>query len=298
MRFDNSDDIRQLTSQWDGERFPNGRPKVPDDIIKRMEKVTTEEAWAVLWRHGYKYQFQGEWRVMHPDKILVGRAVTAVMVPMRPDLHEYLLEYGHKEEGRVGFFNSWVIETLQEDDVMVVDLFDKVYEGTFSGGNLSTAVATRTKRGQVIWGGIRDVQQVKEIQNLQTFYRGNDPTPIRDVTLVGLNVPCRIGNAICMPGDVVLGTPAGVLFIPPHLAEECVVSSEKTRLREMFGLQRIREGVYTSAQMDTKWTPEIEADFHEWRKTNTPDELRHLTWDDEEKEQKEEEEQDEGPTLL
>lgn len=292
MQFNNRDDIIQLTPLWQGERFPDGRPKVPDDILTRMEKVTTEEAWAVLWRHGYKYQFQGDFKMIHPDRILVGRAVTAVMVPMRPDLHNCLLEYGQKVEGRKGFFNAWVIETLQENDVVVVDMFDKIYEGTFSGGNLSTTIAARTKRGQVIWGGIRDIQQIKEIPNLQTYYRGTDPTPIRDVTLVGLNVPCRIGNAICMPGDVVLGTPAGVLFIPPHLAEEVVVSAEKTRLRDMFGFQRIREGKYTSAQIDTKWTPEIEADFREWRKTNTPDDLKHLRWEDDEPMR------EEGPTRL
>jgi hypothetical protein len=97
---------------------------------------------------------------------------------------------------------------------------------------------------------------------------------------VGMNVPCRIGGATCMPGDVVLGTPSGILFIAPQLAEECALHSERTRLREIFGLQRLREGRYDSAQMDTAWTPQIEADFHEWRKTNTPDELKHLTWGD------------------
>jgi regulator of RNase E activity RraA len=291
MKFGAREDILQVTPLWKGERFADGRPRVPDDILTRLEKVTTEEAWAVLWRHGYKYQFQGDWKVTHPGKILVGRAVTAVMAPARPDLHDSLLAYGHTQEGRKGFFNSWVIETLTTDDVLVVDLFDKVFEGTFVGGNLSTAVARRTGRGQVIWGGVRDLQQIMQIENLQTFYRGNDPTPIRDVTLVGLNCPCRIGNAICLPGDVVLGTPAGVLFIPPHLAEECAVSAEKTRLRDMFGLQRIREGVYTTAQIDTQWTPDIEADFADWRRTNTPPELAHLTWEDGP-------ERDEGPTRL
>ncbi len=294
MQFDSKEDITQLTPLWKGERFANGRPKVSDDILKRMEKVTTEEAWAVLWRHGYKFQFQGEWKIMHPDQVMVGRAVTAVMMPARPDLHDYLLEYGQKEEGRIGFFNAWVIEQLQDGDVMVVDMFDKIFEGTFVGGNLSTAVATRTKRGQVIWGGIRDAQQIEGIDNLQTFYRGNDPTPIRDVMLTGLNVPCRIGGTVCMPGDVVLGTKSGILFIPPHLAEECVVTAEKTRLRDVFGLQRIREGKYTSAQMDTKWTAEIEADFADWRKDNTPEDLHHLTWEGAEQGGGE----DEGPTRL
>jgi regulator of RNase E activity RraA len=170
MRFDNSEDIIQLTPNWTGERFPNGRPRVPDSILRRFDSVTTEEAWGVMWHHGYKYQFQSDFKMIHPDKILVGRAVTAVMVPKRPDLDTYLLEYGQKVEGRKGFFNSWVIESLVEDDVLVVDMFDKVYEGTYVGGNLSTAVSRRTKRGgQLIWGGIRDVQQVMSITNIQTF---------------------------------------------------------------------------------------------------------------------------------
>lgn len=283
MRFDCRDDIIQLTPQWTGPRFDNGRPRVPDDVVRRLEKVTTEEAWAVLWAKGYKYQFAGGWEMIprEADRVLVGRAVTAVFVPRRPDLHECLMTHGREREGRIGEMNSWVIETLTADDVLVVDIFGKVYEGTVTGGNLGTAVATRTRRGQVINGGIRDVQQVYTIANLVTFCRGNDPTPIRDVTMIGLNVPCRIGPAVCMPGDVVLGTIAGVLFIPPQLAEEACVNSEKARLRDTFGLQRLREGRYTSAQMDTKWTPEIAADFHEWRRTNTPDDLRNLRWDEE-----------------
>ena len=283
MRFDNSEDIIQLTPNWLGGRFSNGRPKVPDNILRRFESVTTEEAWGVLWNHDYKYQFQGDFKTIHPNKILVGRAVTAVMVPKRPDLDTYLLEYGQKVEGRHGFFNSWVIETLVEDDVLVVDLFDKIYEGTYVGGNLTTAVSRRTKRGgQVIWGGIRDVQQIMEITDIQTFYRGNDPTGIRDVTLVGMNVPCRIGNAICMPGDVVLGTPSGVVFVPPHLAEECCIKAEKVNMRDRFGLLRLREGKYTTAQIDSLWSTEIWSDFHNWRNDNTPAEYANLDWSEEE----------------
>lgn len=280
MKFDCREDIIQLTSLWKGERFDNGRPRVPDDILRRMLKVTTEEAWGVLWNAGYKYQFEGGWHNMHPDRVLVGRAVTGVFVPRRPDLHDCLMAYGHGEEKRIGEMNSWVIETLVEDDVIVIDLFSKVYEGTYSGGNLSTAIATRTRRGQVIHGGIRDAQQIRTIDHLHTFCRGMDPTPIRDVTLIGMNVPCRIGGAVCMPGDIVLGTYTGVLFIPPHLAGEIVVNAERTALREIFGLQRLREGVYTSSEMDTAWTAEIEADFAEWRKTNTPEEFSHLQWEE------------------
>jgi hypothetical protein len=105
-----------------------------------------------------------------------------------------------------------------------------------------------------------------------------DPTPIRDVTLVGMNVPCRIGEAVCMPGDVVLGTYTGVLFVPPHLAQEVVEHSERTHMRERFSHQRLREGTYTSSQMDTKWTPEIVADFDEWRDTHQLDDEGEIDW--------------------
>jgi regulator of RNase E activity RraA len=283
MRFNNRDDIIQLTPQWKGERFPDGRPRVPDEILRRMERVRTEEAWSVLWRHEYQFQFEGNWTRLHPERVLVGRAVTGVFVPRRPDLHDCLMDHGHEQEKRIGAMNSWVIETLTKDDVIVIDLFGKVYKGTFSGANLSTAIATRTGRGQVIYGGIRDAQQIYEIDGFATFCKGIDPTPIRDVTLVGLNVPCRVGEAICMPGDVVLGTYTGVLFIPPHLAEEVVEHSERTHMREVFSHQRLREGIYNSSQMDTQWTPEIEADFATWLETHTYEDYAQVDWSREER---------------
>ena len=285
MKFENKDDVIQLSPLWTGDRFADGRPRVPDSILHRLAAITTEEAWGVLWEHEYRYQFEANMKSVQPGKIMVGRAVTGVMVPKRPDLDTYLLDFGHNVEGRRGFFNSWVIELLQEDDILVIDLFDKIFEGTYVGGNLSTAVATRTKRGgSVIWGGIRDLQQIMGITNIQTYYRGYDPTGIHDVTLTGINVPCRIGTAICMPGDVVLGTPAGVLFVPPHLAEECCTKAEKTNLRDRFGLGRVSEGVYTTAQIDSGWTDEIWQDFNHWRIDHTPPEYAHLDWSGEEEE--------------
>jgi regulator of RNase E activity RraA len=69
-----------------------------------------------------------------------------------------------------------------------------------------------------------------------------------------------------MPGDIVLGTPSGVLFIPPHLVQEVVEQSEDIRVRDEFGKLRLEQGVYTSGEIDSKWRDEIEADFQEWRK--------------------------------
>jgi regulator of RNase E activity RraA len=282
-RFDNAEDIIQLTPLWKGERFPNGRPKVPEDILRRIRKITLEEAWGPLWNKGYTFQFEGDFKIIHPDKVMVGRAVTAVMVPKRPDLHETLLNHGHEQEGRKGFFNQWVIDSLVEDDVVVVDMFDKIFKGTYVGGNLSTAISSRTKRGgAIVWGGIRDNQQIEEIENINVFHRGSDPTAIADVTMVGMNVPTRIGKAVCLPGDVVLGTPSGVIFIPAHLAEYTIVLAEKSQVRDIFGFIRLKEGVYSTAQIDASWTVSLWQDFMEWfNESEEAAEYRHLTWEKE-----------------
>jgi regulator of RNase E activity RraA len=256
--------IEALTPLWQGERFEDGRPKVPDDLIKRMELVTTEEAWGVLRRNGYNFQFEAGWLNLHPEQTLVGRAVTCIFMPQRPDVQQVVQERG-AAEGRVGGQNSWVIDTLVQDDVIVVDLFGKVKNGTFAGDNLGTSIFAKTKRGMVVDGGIRDTQRIYEMDGFGVFVRGLDPSAIADVTLMGINVPVRIGQATVLPGDIVLGTRTGIIFIPAHLAQEVVERSEDIRLRDTFGHQRLREGKYTPGEIDRKWSDAIEADFARWK---------------------------------
>jgi regulator of RNase E activity RraA len=259
-------ELERLTRLNPFARFPDGRPMVPDDLIARMAAVTTEEAWGVMRKHGYNYQFEGNWFRTHPDRILVGRAVTAMMVPRRPDLHDLVEDMG-REEDRIGGQNSWVIDTLLPNDVMVVDLFGKVKDGTFVGDNLSTSVRARTRAGAVIDGGIRDFAGVSELTDVAFFCRGLHPTAIADVTLVGINLPIRIGDATVLPGDVVLGTPTGVTFIPPHLVQEVVERSEDIRVRDEFGKLRLREGRYTPGEIDRVWSDAIETDYRQWLQT-------------------------------
>lgn len=265
MIFNSPERVTALTHRWTGERLADGRPRVSDDILERMRLVTNDEAWGVLERnHGYHYQFEGNWLHLHPDVTLTGRVVTAMMVPHRPDLHEAVEAIG-RGEGRSGSQNTWVIDTLQKNDVLVVDLFGKVHDGTFIGDNLATATRSRTGTGIVIDGGIRDFQRVDELADFAVYCRGVDPTAIAGVTLIGVNVPIRIGRAIVMPGDVVLGTRSGLTFVPPHLAEEVVIRSEDIRQRDVFGKQRLDEQVYTSGQIDVSvWADEIEADYLNW----------------------------------
>ena len=265
MIFNTPDRIAALTPANPFDRSADGRPRIPDDLLERLAKVTNDEAYNVLERdHGYRYQFAGGWLAVQPELTLVGRAVTAMMLPQRADLHEVVEREGETDSRRGGQ-NSWVIDTLAPGDVLVVDLFGKVRDGTFIGDNLATAVRARSGTGIVIDGGIRDFQRVRELTDFAVFCRGVDPSAIAEVTLVGVNVPIRIGEATVLPGDAVLGTPSGITFVPPHLVTEVVEFSENVRQRDVFGKQRLAEGRYTPGAIDvTVWSDEIEADYRAW----------------------------------
>ncbi len=260
----NKESIIAITHLWEGDRFDDGRPRVPDDILQRMKAISIEQAWGVLNGNGYKFQFAGEWMNLHPDRILVGRAVTCAFVPIRPDFNDAVSAQGEKD-GRVGGQNSWVIDTLVKDDVIVVDLFGKVKDGTFAGDNLGNSIYAKTGTGMVIDGGIRDLDGIYELPDFATFVRGVDPTGIANVTLTGINIPIRIAEATVLPGDVVLGRRGGIIFIPPHFTQQVVEQGEEVQLRDRFGHQRLREGIYTPGEIDRKWSEEIEKDFAQWR---------------------------------
>jgi regulator of RNase E activity RraA len=265
-----------LTPEWDGERFEDGRPRVPDDILERMQRVTLEEAWAVLRGENFNYQYEGDWQVLDPDAVLVGRAVTATFMPGRPDIHRQYDLRG-REDGRSGSQNSWPVDMLKPGDVYVADQFGAHEDGPTIGDNVGNAIFANSGNGFVYNGAVRDVNGLKEIEGFGAFFRSYHPShhnpPGRlNTTLVGINQATRIGQATVMPGDVVLGRDGGVIFIPPHLAQRIVETSEIVRLRDMFGQQRLREGVYTSGQIDTRWSDEIERDFSAWMEENV-DEL-------------------------
>ncbi len=260
-----------LTPEWKGERFADGRPKVPDDLLKRMKLVTHEEAWAVLKGSNFRHQYEDGWLCINPDSVLVGRAVTAQFLPGRPDVHRVIDEKGHNKDGRIKSQNSWPIDLLTKGDVYVVDQFGAHEDGPTIGDNLGNSIYAKTGNGIVYDGAVRDINGLKEIGSFTSFVRSyhpshhlNNPDGDLNTTLVGINRPTRIGKAFVMPGDVVLGRDGAVMFIPPHLAEKVVKTSEIVRLRDMFGHQRLREQKYTPGQIDNRWSDEIERDFSGW----------------------------------
>jgi len=252
-----------LTREWSGDRFPDGRPKVPDSLLEELKTVDAEEAWDVLRGAGYPNQFEGGWKAINPGERLVGRVVTAVFMPLRPDVNAAINAHG-KEEERVGAQNSWVIDILQPGDVLVVDLFGKIQDGTFAGDNLGTAIFAKSHTGLIVDGAVRDVTGMSEIKGFRVLVRDFDPSALRNVMLMGINVPIRIGHATVMPGDVAVSDPEGVTFVPPQLAEKVVSSAQMVHLVDEWGHMMLREGKYTPGQIDRKWTKPMIEEFNQW----------------------------------
>lgn len=269
MLFNTREEIIAMTPEWTGERFEDGRPRVADKYLDALYGMTLEELWKPIFVKGYESQFIAM-KSLHPEfkedgtvnRKLVGRAVTAMYAPVRPDYKEAMNAMA-RAKGLSGTPNQWVIDSLNDRDVIVIDMFDKVYKGTFLGGNLTTAIHQKTgSGGAVIWGGIRDIEQMHRVPDVQVYYRGIDPTPIRDFVMTGMNCPVRLGDgrdaAICLPGDVVYGCSGGVLFIPPQLVVDVVDDGAKTQVKDLFGFEMISQNKFTTAQIDKKtWSEEM-----------------------------------------
>lgn len=250
------------TSDWKGDRFADGRPKVPDDLLKRAVDVSVEDVWDYLREHGYRNQFEGDWQALHIEKPFAGRALTAQYMPLRPDMAKAIALEG-KQEGRVSGTNSWPINELQIGDVYVADGFGKVIEGTLIGSNLGNGIAAHTHTGFVFYGGIRDQEENREIPNFNGFYKGYDPSAWAQMELTAINAPIRIGRAVVLPGDLVLAKTDGVLFIPAILAEDAVSSAEFTNLTDAFNFELNQQGK-NGAEFEGGWTPAKYAAFSKW----------------------------------
>ena len=259
------------TSDWKGDRFPDGRPRLPDALLKRAVDMSIEDIWDFLRSKGYNNQFEAGWQALHIEKPFAGRALTAQYMPMRPDMAKAIAAEG-KAEGRVSGTNSWPINELQIGDVHVADGFGKIIEGTLIGSNLGNGIAAHTHTGFVFDAGIRDQEENREIPDFNGFYRGYDPSAWAQMELTAINAPIRIGRAVVLPGDLVLAKAEGVLFIPAILAEEAISTAEFTGLKDEYNFELNREGK-NGAQFEGGWTVEKYDGFAKWIDAH-PDQLK------------------------
>jgi regulator of RNase E activity RraA len=259
--------IIALTPEWKGERLADGRPNIPDKILERLKNISLEEGWGILRNNGYNNQFEGDWMILRPEQVIVGRALTVQYLPKRPDFDKLIRDKG-KAESRKGNFNSWPIDMLKPGDIYVADSYGKIVDGTLIGDNLGNSIYAKSKNGVIFYGSVRDTEGLEAIEGFNAFVKGYDPSYIQEMMLGGINVPIRIGRATVLPGDAVLAKKGGVIFIPAHLVEDLVLNAEFIALRDQFGHQRLREGKYTPGEIDQQWTDVIKKDFLSWLDQN------------------------------
>ena len=263
------DQMVKLTAENPYDRFPDGRPKVPDAVLEKCKGLSIEEVWAVLPNKGYKWQLAGSGlKIMHPEKKLVGRAVTAQFMPMRPDVAK--LANPDSAGPRISPHQRVLIDNLQLGDVPVVDLFGKVAGGTIVGDNLATAIWNSTHTGLVVDGGIRDLEGIFPI-NMPVYFRGVDPSALdyQSVTLTGLNVPVKIGDATVLPGDVVFGDRGGLYFIPPALIKEILDKADVTHIHDEWTKIKLDTGKYKSSDIyPSPHDPALKKEYEDYLKAH------------------------------
>ncbi len=257
--------VKALTPKWEGERYADGRPKVSDNTLERLQNCTLEQIWSYLGKNGFHNQFENNWIILKAGETMVGRAVTVQFMPTRPDLDTYVRAQG-KTEGRNqrGGINIWPIDILTKGDIYVADGFGKVKDGTLIGSSLGNAIYGKTGKGVVFYGSIRDMQELRDTKGFNAWIKGNDPSAIKDMTPTTINAPIRVGMVTVFPGDVVFANDYGVMFIPAYLVDGLVTASEMTGLRDEFERYILQLGKYPSGDVHGDWNDKMKDEFRAW----------------------------------
>jgi 4-hydroxy-4-methyl-2-oxoglutarate aldolase len=254
----------EITADNPFERFPDGRPKIPDHLLDRAKGLSAEEVWAVLPGKGYKYQWADGFVVLHPGLKLVGRAFTAQFMPTRPDVMAALTANA-TAAGIARYNHQYAIDQLQPGDVFVADMFGKKDDGPIVGDNLFYYIMKATRSaGLVVEGSVRDLEGLMPIQ-MPAYFRHAHPTPIRDVMLTGINIPIRIGDATVNPGDLVFGDREGVYFVPPSLVETILDQADVTHIHDEWTKKKFDEGKYKSSEIyGSPSDPALKKEYEEY----------------------------------
>ena len=259
------EELTEFTAKNPFDRFPDGRPKIPDALIERARGLSMEEILGVAGQ-GYRNQYADGWQVLHPGKKLVGRAFTVQFMPSRPDL-DSVAQAKAKARGIDRLSNQAVIDMLQPGDVIVVDMFGKKEQGTLVGDNLFYYIMRATKgAGMVVDGSVRDLEGISNM-DMPAYFRHAHPSAIGNMVLAGWNIPVRIGDTTVMPGDLVVGDREGVYFIPPALLEGILNRADETHIHDEWTRKKFDEGKYKSSEIyGSPRDPELKKEYQEYLK--------------------------------
>lgn len=204
-------------------------------VFEKLRRCTLDSVWSALSARGYGDQFVAGLQVIHPDRVMVGRALTLRFMPRRPDLEARVRTEGPGLVARA-------IMQAQPGDVMAIDAGGCVEAGVM-GDILVTGFTIRGGAGIVCEGALRDLSFLRTI-DLPLYVRGlHAAASGRRLVGVDLNIPVRIAGVSVLPGDILMGDPEGVLVIPAELAETVADEALATDAKELFLREKLAQGV-------------------------------------------------------
>jgi regulator of RNase E activity RraA len=254
-------------------RFPDGRPMIPDAVIDSVRnlQIQTIEALEALAMHKYNNsQFEGGWKTLIPGEKIVGRAFTVQFMPPRPDLQEGIQSMA-KKNNTTAVSKSASIDMLQENDLAVIDLYGKVEGGLpYVGDKLAYYIWKTTGTGFIVDGGIYFLETMQQ-DGVQAFYRGGSPLTNTGFAIVtGVNIPVRLGDAVILPGDLVIGDEDGIVAVPPHLVSSVIKTTIMNRRRDVWIKKAFDLGRYKSSEIYGRMQEPLRTQFSNYRETGDP----------------------------
>ena len=264
----------KYTAQNPYDRFPDGRPKVPDALLSQLQDMSSEEIMgagrAASPGGTASNQYTDGWQVLHPGRKLIGRAVTLFLMPVRPEVSDVDAAEWKKQGNTTNLNHQSALDILQPGDVIVVDAGGGCVAGGIIGDNLAYYIWKKTGTGFVIDGAIRDLEGIAQF-DMPGYYRCATPPWIRGLMVAGINVPVRIGDTTVMPGDVVFGDREGVTFIPPQALKGLVDAAQITHIHDEWTRKKFDEGKYKSTDIYGRPTdPALLKEYEEFLKSRLP----------------------------
>ncbi|MEZ4622668.1 MAG: ribonuclease activity regulator RraA [Caldilineaceae bacterium] len=231
----------------------------PKELIEGLKDIGSATASGELSRLGIRNpQIVGP-IPRTPGSVVVGPALTLQFMPKREDQYK-VDEYADPEKQ----LHRHVLYHTQPGDVVVVDARGDLTSGVF-GEMMLTFFKGQGGAGVVIDGCIRDFPHAKDL-GLGLWLKGTTPNFHTQTNIFpfAVNVPVACGNALVMPGDIIVADDDGVVVVPVKLAPELLKKASEHVEWEEFSRMRLAQGGHLR-----KYYPlsaEGRAEYEEWKK--------------------------------
>jgi len=233
----------------------------PKELVAGLAAIGSATASGELSRLGLRSPVIRGVTSHSPGKAIAGPALTLLFMPKREDLaagEEYL-----DPEKQL---HRHVLYQVEEGDVVVVDARANMVSGVF-GEMMMTYFKGRGGAGVVVDGCIRDFPKVKRL-DLGLWLRGTTPNfhTQTDLMPFAVNVPVACGEALVMPGDIVVADDDGAVVVPVALAPKLLEAASHHAEWEDFSRLRLSEG--GDLRKYYPLSAEAEPEYRAWRERN------------------------------